>query len=117
LKAGFPKSLHDAPALLPAENSAFRRALENWFRELGVRPRVVAEFEDLALMKVMAAEGRGFIAVPSLVAAEAVGRYKFHIIGATTRCKVQFYAISAERRITHPAVALITTKAQGRLNS
>lgn len=117
LKPGFPKSLHDAPALLPAENTAFRRALENWFRELGVRPRVVAEFEDLALMKVMAAEGRGFITVPTLVADEAVGRYKFHLIGATTRCKVQFYAISAERRITHPAVALVTTNAQGRLNS
>jgi LysR family transcriptional activator of nhaA len=117
LKPGFPKSLHDAPALLPAENTAFRRTLENWFRELGVRPRVVAEFEDLALMKVMAAEGRGFITVPNIVADEAVGRYKFHLIGSTTRCKVQFYAISAERRITHPAVVLVTTKAQGRLNS
>jgi LysR family transcriptional activator of nhaA len=110
LKRGFPKSLHDAPALLPAENTALRRALEQWFRTVGIAPRVVAEFEDLALMKVMAAEGRGFIAVPTLAARDAVAHYGFMVVGEATRCRVQFHAITAERRIVHPAVALITGK-------
>jgi LysR family transcriptional activator of nhaA len=108
LKKGFPKSLHDAPALLPSDNTSLRRAVEAWFRDLGVRPRVVAEFEDLALMKVMAAEGRGFIVLPSVVAEEAVRRYGFRVIGATAKCRVQFHAITAERRIAHPAVAVMT---------
>jgi LysR family transcriptional activator of nhaA len=110
LKRGFPKSLHDAPALLPAENTTLRRALEQWFRTVGIAPRVVAEFEDLALMKVMGAEGRGFIAVPTLAARDAVGHYGFRIVGEATRCPVHFHAITAERRIDHPAVALITSK-------
>ena len=63
LKKDFPKSLHEAPALLPSDNTSLRRAVEAWFRDIGVVPRVVAEFEDLALMKVMAAEGRGFVSV------------------------------------------------------
>lgn len=107
LKRGFPQSLHGAPALLPADNTALRRAVEAWFRELGVQPLVVAEFEDLALMKVMAAAGGGFIALPTVVAAEAARRYGFRLIGEARNCRVRFHAITAERRIAHPAVALI----------
>jgi len=116
LKRGFPKSLHDAPALLPAESTALRRALENWFREIGVRPRVVADFEDAALMKVVAADGKGFIALPSIVVPEAIDRYGFQIVGKTKRCTDQFFAITAERRITHPSVNLITDKARELFN-
>jgi len=115
LKKGFPMSLHEAPALLPADNTSLRRAVEAWFRDIGVQPRVVAEFEDLALMKVMAAEGRGFIALPSVVAGEAVRRYRFRVLGESDACRVQFHAITAERRIIHPAVAAMTGAARARL--
>jgi LysR family transcriptional regulator, transcriptional activator of nhaA len=112
LKRNFPRSLHEAPALLPTENTSLRRALETWFREQHLQPRVVAEFEDLALMKVMAAEGRGFIALPSVAIRDAVGHYGFHAIGETGQCRAQFHAITADRRIAHPAVALITSEAR-----
>jgi LysR family transcriptional activator of nhaA len=107
LKRGFPKSLNNAPALLPSDNTTLRRALENWFREQKVQPRVVAEFEDLALMKVMAAEGRGFIAVPSIATDDAVAHYGFRVIGQAQKCRVQYHAVTAERRIAHPAVQLV----------
>lgn len=107
LKKHFPHSLNGAPALLPAENTTLRRALETWFRAHDVKPNVVAEFEDLALMKVMAAEGRGFIAVPTVALREAVTRYHFRSLGQATSCRIQFYAITAERRIAHPAIVLI----------
>jgi LysR family transcriptional activator of nhaA len=108
LKRDFPNSLNDAPALLPAENTALRRSLETWFRAQNVKPNIVAEFDDLALMKVMAAEGRGFIAVPTVALKEAVTRYHFRSLGQATSCRVPFHAITAERRIVHPAVSLIT---------
>ena len=114
LKRGFPKSLNEAPALLPSDNTILRRALENWFREQKVQPRVVAEFEDLALMKVMAAEGRGFIAVPSIATNDAVAHYGFRIIGHAAKCRVQYHAITAERRIAHPAVALVLRSQVGK---
>lgn len=115
LKKGFPASLHGAPALLPSDNTSLRRAVEGWFREVGVEPRVVAEFEDLALMKVMAAEGRGFIALPSVVAGEAVRRYGFRVLGEIDGCRVQFHAITAERRLVHPAVVVLTESARRHL--
>lgn len=104
LRKGFPRSLHGAPALLPAEGTGLRRSLDRWFHDLGIRPQIVAEFEDAALMKVMAADGRGFIPVPSLVAEEAVDRFSLRIVGATEKCRDQFFAITADRRLSHPAV-------------
>ena len=112
LRRGFPRSLHDAPALLPAENTALRRSLEHWFRTLQIRPRVVAEFDDAALMKVMAANEQGFVPIPTVVAKEAIARYGLRPIGATERCRDQYYAITAERKITHPLVSLVTERAQ-----
>ncbi len=115
LRRKFPRSLHDAPAFLPTENTSLRRALEQWFRQEKIRPHVLAEFEDLALMKEMATGGRAFIALPSAVAREASERYQFQTIGNAGGCVAKFYAISAERKITHPIVKLITDNAQAAL--
>lgn len=108
LKGRFPRNLDDAPALLPTQNCNLRRDLENWFRNADVQPRVVAEFEDAALTKIVATSGLGFIAVPTVVASDAIERYGFVTIGRTKDVKTRFYAITAERRFTHPAILAIT---------
>ena len=107
LRRNFPRSLHGAPALMPGENTPMRRALEKWFRQQKIEPRVVGEFDDAALMKVVASEGAGFIAVPTAVAEDASARYGFDHLGTATRAEVEFYAITAERRLVHPGVMLI----------
>ena len=116
LKRKFPKSLNDAPVLLPASNAALRQSLEKWFQAGEIRPRLVAEFDDAALMIVAAVDGLGFFAVPTLVVKEAVARHGFQIIGRTEECRQQFYAISAERKVTHPAVLAITSQARAALS-
>lgn len=110
LKGRFPRNLDGAPALLPTQNCNLRRDLEKWFRSAGVEPQVVAEFEDAALTKIVATSGQGFLAVPSVVASEAVERYGFVPIGRTKEVQTQFYAITAERRFTHPAILAITER-------
>lgn len=110
LRRGFPQSLHGAPALLPAENTVLRRQLERWFHEQGIQPQVVAECEDLALLKVMAAEGRGFIVLPTVAMDEATRRYHFELVGHAKGCRLQFHAITAERRLVHPAATAITSQ-------
>ena len=116
LKRKFPKSLKDAPALLPAGSTVLRQSLEKWFQAQEIRPRVVAEFDDAALMKVAAVDGLGFFALPTLVMSETVASYDFQFIGRTEDCRQQFYAISAERKLTHPAVLAITSKARRALS-
>ncbi len=114
LKRRFPKSLNDAPVLLPASNTALRQSLEKWFLAETIHPRVVAEFDDVALMKVAAGDGLGCFAMPSLVVEEAAARYGLKIIGRTEDCRQQFYAISAERKLMHPAVLAITSQARAK---
>jgi len=112
LRRGFPKSLNGAPALLPMSNSGLRRSLEKWFQARGVRPRLVGEFEDPAFVNILALQGLGFMSVPSVVAKEVVQRYGFGLIGRTKECQQQYYAITAERKLTHPAVLAITSAAR-----
>lgn len=115
LRRRFPRSLDGAPALLPAEQTPLRRALEAWFRSHGVTPKVIAEFEDLALMKAMASQTRCFIPVPTVVVREATERYGLRRFGEAANCRDEFYAITAERKITHPLVSLLTANAQRQL--
>lgn len=110
LRRGFPRSLHGAPALLPAENTAFRMSLGRWLDSIGVRPHIAAEFEDSALMKAVAAEGHGFTVVPSTIAVDVERRYGLKAIATTEECANQFFAITAERRLKHPAVVAITER-------
>lgn len=115
LRKSFPRSLEGAPALLPTANNALRRSLEKWFHSQCIRPRLVAEFEDAALTNMAAVDGLGFVPVPRVVANEAMTRYGFRLIGHAEECREQFYAISAERRLAHPAVVAITSQAQSAL--
>lgn len=110
LRRGFPKSLNGAPALLPMSNSGLRRSLEKWFYATGVRPRLVGEIEDPAFVNILALHGLGFMSVPTLVVKEIVTRFGFRTIGQTDDCKQQFYAITPERKMTHPAVLAITSR-------
>jgi LysR family transcriptional regulator, transcriptional activator of nhaA len=108
LRRGFPKSLNGAPALLPMANTGLRRSIEKWFHANGIRPRLVGEFEDPALLHVFAFHGLGFIPVATLVAKEAATRFGFGVVGRTDACRQRFYAITPERKLTHPVVTAIT---------
>lgn len=112
LKRGFPHSLGNAPMLLPTANTTLRRSLDEWFHAAGITPRVVAEFEDAALMKIAAANGEGFIAVPSVTVEECVTRFGLVKVGTVKACNDSFYLITSERRTLHPAVRLITEQAR-----
>ena len=114
LQRRFPRSLNQAPVLLPTA-SPLRRSLENWFQARRIFPRLVAEYDDAALMKVAAADGLGFFPLPKLAADEALQRYGFEIIGPVDPCREQFYAITADRKLSHPGVLAITASARTRL--
>jgi len=116
LRRGFPRSLHDAPALLPTENMGTRIALETWFADQAIRPRLVGEFEDATLMTVAASfGGLGFTAIPTVISRAAMKHYGLKIIAAVPDCGSEFYAISAERLVKNPVAAAINEYAYTRL--
>ena len=111
-RKGFPQSLDGAPMLLPTENTALRRSMDQWFDSIGVRPDVRAEFEDSALLKVFGQEGIGIFGVPSAVENEVRRQFQVQIVGRVEDVKERFYAISAERKLKHPAVVAISEAAR-----
>ena len=111
LRRNFPKSLDGAPALLPTTNMGMRAALETWFDTHDVHPRLVGEFEDTALMEVCSVGGRGFTVVHSVIDRAALKHYGLRVIARVKECRSEFYAITAERRVKHPAAVAITEHA------
>jgi LysR family transcriptional activator of nhaA len=108
----FPASLDGAPLLLPTENTVLRRSLEHWFDAVGVRPRVVGEFEDSAILKQFGQYGEGMFAGPTAMEEELKQQYGVDVVGRTDHVVERFYAITVERRIKHPAVRAISQAAQ-----
>lgn len=117
LKLDFPQRLHDAPLLLPSENSMVRPQLDLWFDGRGIRPRVVAEFDDSALMKVFGQHGAGIFPAPTILEKDIAKQYGVVAIGRTTTVKERFYAITVDRKIRHPVAVAIAEAAKTRFES
>jgi LysR family transcriptional activator of nhaA len=114
-RRGFPRSLDGAPVLLPTEGSSLRRSLDQWFDAEGLRPRVVGEIEDSALLKVFGQAGTGLFPAPVAIEAEIRAQHGVKLVGRVDAVRERFYAISAERRLKHPAVVAISEAARSRL--
>jgi len=106
-RRGFPRTLDGVPFLLPASDSTLRRALNEWFDSLNIRPKVIAELDDAALVKILGEAGLGVFAAPDVIEKEVRQRYRVKVVGRTKEIRQRFYAISVERKIRHPAVLAI----------
>ncbi|MDP5240340.1 transcriptional activator NhaR [Uliginosibacterium sp. 31-16] len=108
----FPQCLHGAPMLLLSEDSAVRRQCEELVRSWQIRPRVVAEFDDSGLMKAFGREGHGIFMAPSVLSAETCNQFGVQEIGRTQEIEQAYYAITVQKRITHPCTEAIARTAR-----
>lgn len=114
-QANFPESLDGAPLLLPMTSAEMRRSLDRYFDKEGLLPKVVGEFDDSALMKEFGAGGAGMFPIPSAVLPEVRRQYKVELIGYLPGVRVRYFAITAERKLKHPAVVVIAQHAKSGL--
>ena len=112
-RRGFPRSLDGRPMLLPTENMAIRRSLDQWLEERQIRPQVVGEFEDGALLREFGTAGHGVFVTPTMVEKALLRAHHLRTVGRTEAVRARVYAVSAERRIKHPGVAAICRTALG----
>lgn len=115
LRKNFPASVAEVPLMLPLVGSALRRNLDAWMAKEGVLPEIVAEAEDSALLKAFAAEGMGALFVPTVIAKTVARRYELAEIAEVETVHERYYAITAERRLVHPAVIAIRSAARAEL--
>ena len=103
-----PRRIDSAPFLMPTGKTTLRKSLEEWFERHHVRPDVRAEFEDSALLKTFGGRGAGFFAAPSIVRDEVERQHGVKAIGELEGITERYWAVSAERRVRHPAVLTLT---------
>jgi LysR family transcriptional activator of nhaA len=114
-RQGFPGRLDGAPFLLPSQGSSLRRSLDHWMDAEKIRPVVVGEFKDSALLKTFGEAGAGIFCASSAIEKEVRSHYKVAVVGRLESVTERFYAISIERRLKHPAVVMICNSARDQL--
>lgn len=112
VKGPFPKCLEGAPILLPTDNTSMRRSLDLWLDAKRVQPRVVAEFEDSAMMTAFGQSGAGVYPAPSIIAADARRLHGVRAVGSTEDVTERFYAITVEQKLQHPGVLAVCEAAR-----
>jgi LysR family transcriptional activator of nhaA len=106
-KENFPHSLHGAPLLLPTRHNALRGRIDRWLEQAAIRPKIVAEFEDSALLTTFGRGGLGIFPAPLALADQVAAQLDAVPLGAMAGVSEQIYAISNERRIRHPAIEVL----------
>jgi LysR family transcriptional activator of nhaA len=114
-RPNFPRSLSGAPFLLPTNNTALRRSLDQWFDNENIRPNIQAEIEDSALIKTFGKGGMGLFVAPTIVESEIKRQYMVETVGSIESVKERFYAITVRRKLKHPAVTAILDNARDNL--
>ena len=108
----FPANLHGTPLLIPGEDSALRASLLRWLERRGVQPTIVGEFDDSALMSAFGQAGAGVFPVPLTTLQDVMLQYDVVEVGQTLEVRERFFAISVERRLSHPAVLAVSEAAR-----
>ncbi len=114
-KGRFPRFLDGVPLLLPADNTAIRRDLDDWLRAQNVRPERVGEFEDFALLRDFGEAGVGVFPAPTVLEKQLQKDNGLVVLGRVPAIRGRYYAISLERRLKHPAVVAISESARHKL--
>jgi LysR family transcriptional activator of nhaA len=115
LEGDFPQCLDGAPILLPGTFTQVRSSLDQWLDKNRIHPRMVAEFDDGALMKAFGKQGAGVFIAPAAIETEVMRQYQVEAIGRVEEIQEQFYAISVERRVLNPVVTAIMETAREKL--
>ena len=116
-RKNFPRSLDGAPFLVPTMGKTLRRTLDHYFDQAAIRPRIVAELDDSALLTTFGQAGAGLFVAPTVLEKEVARQYGVAVVGRLDDVKERYYAISVERRLKHPAVVAISEAANAMLTS
>ncbi len=111
-RADFPGNLEGTPMLMPAQDSATGQKLQSWFQARALHPHIVGEFDDSALAMEFGRRGLGLFVAPTVLADDIAHQFGVAAIGPADGITVEYFAISVERRITHPCVVAITRSAR-----
>jgi len=116
-RKNFPRSLDGAPFLVPTIGKTLRRTLDQFFEQQQIRPRIVAELDDSALLTTFGQAGAGLFVAPTVLEKEVMRQFSVTVVGRLDAVRERYFAISVERRLKHPAVVAISEAANEMLGT
>jgi LysR family transcriptional activator of nhaA len=116
-RKNFPRSLDGAPFLVPTGGKTLRRTLDQFFEQQQIRPRIVAELDDSALLTTFGQAGAGLFVAPTVLEKEVMRQFGVTVVGRLDAVRERYFAISVERRLKHPAVVAISEAANEMLGT
>ena len=116
-RKNFPRSLDGAPFLVPTVGKTLRRTLDQFFEQQQIRPRIVAELDDSALLTTFGQAGAGLFVAPTVLEKEVMRQFGVTVVGRLDAVRERYFAISVERRLKHPAVVAISEAANEMLDT
>ena len=111
-RKNFPHSLVDAPLLLPTPESAVRHEIDQWLNTHDIAPKCIGVFQDRALMKLAARDGKGIMPIPSVVESEVKNEFHLELVGKVSEISEKIYLISIDRRLKNPLLQRICNEGQ-----
>lgn len=106
----FPRDFRDVPVLLPSLESNTRAAFDRLAAAAGVRPRVMAEVDDMAMLRLLAREGEGLALVPPVVVRDEIEDGILVETHRIPQIHETFYAITPSRRFPNPLVGELVSR-------
>lgn len=111
----FPQCLQHMPMLVLGEDSGVRKQFDQFVRARQIRPRILAEFDNSGLMMDFGRSGKGIFMAPAVLGTEICAEFGVEEIGRSPEIEQRYYAITVQKRITHPCTEAIARIAREKL--
>ena len=90
------------PLVVPTVESSIRQGFDAWVDRLGVPPRLAAEIDDMAMLRLFARADVGLALVPPIVVADELASGRLVEAAQLPELHEAFYAITLRRRFPNP---------------
>ena len=100
----FPDDLADVALLLPGRDNDIRTGFDLLCEQLGIRPRIRAEVDDMAMLRLLARDTDAVALVPSVVVRDELRSGALVEYAAVPDLYENFYAITVRRQFEPPAL-------------
>lgn len=106
----FPEDLAHVPLLLPGRDSDIRAGFDLLCEQLGLRCHVLAEVDDMALLRLLARDSDAVALVPPVVVRDELRAKRLAEYCVVPRLHEDFYAITVPRHFVHPLLKTLLTQ-------
>ena len=90
--------------IVPTPENHIRGEFDSFVQRLGVTPKIVAEVDDMAMIRVLARQGLGYAITPPVVVRDELKSGELAELGRLSGLVETFFAIVPHRRFPNPAV-------------